>query len=565
MPTTFKRNSLYIALVILAAIAAYLNTLGNGFVIDDAAQVLDNPWIRDFRHLPEIFSSGVWGYYQIGTNYYRPMMHIIYILGFQLFGLAPWGYHLVNVLFHAGVSAMVFLVTFELFKGLYPNDPVRPCTAALIAGLLFAMHPIHTEAVSWVAGIPDLSFSFFYLLAFYLYMRARSGVKANAYALPLLSVASFFIAVLCKEPAVTLPAALVVYDFAAGRDQVLSTSSLKRYAPYLFVVLVYIAMRLYALGGFAPNAVNKLDAHQAIINIFPLFSGYLFKLILPVNLNAYYVFHPVLSVFEAAVPLLVSAAFCFLLYLAYRRQRTVFFGMMLFVIPLLPVLYIAGVQRNVFAERYLYLSTFGFALLVSLFVTAMLRERYIAGALMLAVFSLNVFYAVSTVKRNAVWKDDYTLWSDTVTKSPDSAVAHDGVGNALYAQGRLDEAAAEFNTAIGLHSTKAHANLGNVYNKEGELDKAISEYTVAVALEPKNPRFHSNLGIAYGKKGMLDAAESEFKKAISLNPYYADAYNNLGTAYKKAGARELAARQFEKAVSLKPENEGYRRNLAAVN
>ncbi len=208
------QNDLRFPLLVIIAVsmAVYANALWNGFVYDDGFLVLDNPWIKDVKFLPDIFLSEAWGFIQGEPNsYYRPMMHVIYSLDYSLFGLKPWGFHLVNIIFHAGSSVLVFLIARTLFsENKYPS---RFISIPLMAGVLFAVHPIHTEAVVWVSGVQDLSYAFFCLLSLYLYLRSDSRFNANYY----LSVLAFFLGTLCKEPAITLPGLLIAYDLLLNK------------------------------------------------------------------------------------------------------------------------------------------------------------------------------------------------------------------------------------------------------------------------------------------------------------------------------------------------------------
>ena len=182
---------LIIAIVVLSA---YANTLLNGFVYDDRQQVLQNPWITNIRYLPNILFSSVWAFEgdHGGSNYYRPVMHLIYMAEYHLFGLKAWGWHLVNIIIHTLNSTMVFLIASTFFRLSTENNQEQETSrealsivdqytirnspiSAFIAALLFAMHPINTEPVAWIAGIPELSFTFFYLLSFYLYRRSHDG------------------------------------------------------------------------------------------------------------------------------------------------------------------------------------------------------------------------------------------------------------------------------------------------------------------------------------------------------------------------------------------------------
>jgi 4-amino-4-deoxy-L-arabinose transferase-like glycosyltransferase len=230
-----------ISIVIAIAFAVYSNALSNGFVYDDGYQILQNPWITDAKYIPEIFSKNVWGFRQNDsiTNYYRPMMHLIYMFNYHIFGLKPWGFHLVNIFLHAGCSVLVFLIVLRLLRISPSSASVSSMAPPFIAALLFATHPIHTEAVTWVAGLTDVSCTFFYLLSFYFYIRSTGSIllMKGTY---LLSIASFFLAALCKEIALTLPLILVVYDYASRRDEVAFPSFLKKYVPYFVVAGGYL-------------------------------------------------------------------------------------------------------------------------------------------------------------------------------------------------------------------------------------------------------------------------------------------------------------------------------------
>jgi 4-amino-4-deoxy-L-arabinose transferase-like glycosyltransferase len=252
-------NFVPILVLLVVSLAVYFNALFGGFVCDDKAQVVDNPWIRDIGNIPTIFSKGVWLFQpsQITSNFYRPLMHVVYMINYHVFGLKPWGFHLVNILFHAANSVMVFIIAARLFgrssisrvaEESRNNPPAQQLNfspsrftihgslfPAFVAALLFALHPVHTEAVTWIAGLPDVAFTFFYLFSLYFYILAREGGKRGY----LLSILSFSTATLFKEPALTLPVILIAYDFLFKKWDENIMAGIKRYIPYAVVSLVY--------------------------------------------------------------------------------------------------------------------------------------------------------------------------------------------------------------------------------------------------------------------------------------------------------------------------------------
>jgi tetratricopeptide (TPR) repeat protein len=557
-----KSHVLLIIIIIVVSCAVYFNALRYGFVYDDIPQVVQNPWIREIRFIPEIFSTNVWAFQRTSTNYYRPLMHISFMLSYALFGLAAWGFHLVNILLHAGVTLLVYLISSRLFQAANPSASFFSRLLPFIAAILFAVHPIHTEVVAWVGGVTDLSFTLFFLLALYLYiLSAESGVHQKGFSL--LSVACFFFATLCKEPALTFPLILVAYDYAFSREVLRPFDYLKRYIPYLGASAVYFILRFNALGGFAPvRRHGELSAHELLINVFPLFRLYLEKLLLPVHLNAYHVFSPISSIAEPEVVLSLASAIVFagIVLLALKKNRPAFFALALVLVPLLPALYIPGAGENTFAERYLYLPSFGFVLLVALFAgRVVLRKPRWSVPVATAFTLITILYSLGTVQRNGVWKDDERLWRDVVQHSPNSAVPHYNLASALNARGRIDEAIGEYQTAIRIQpAVVAYTSLGAAYQAKGLINEAIEQYRLALRLQPGDADAHTYLAIAYAESGALDNAIEHFRIAVQLQPDSANAQYGLGRAYLEKGRLAEAIPYLESAVRLNPNESLFR-------
>jgi tetratricopeptide (TPR) repeat protein len=550
-----SRIRLHLLLIGGACIALYAITLFNGFVYDDHFQVLENPWITDLRSVPKMFTTGVWEFEGDVSNYYRPLMHLSYALTYQISGLQPWGYHAVNLLLHTAVSLLVFLTALSLLdRSGEPGSAAR--LPALLGALFFAAHPILTETVAWVACVPELSFTFFSLLALLLYARAEN-VYSAAFAA---SVAAYFAATICKETAVILPVLLVPYDYAfrPGRPRLAGVA--KRYGPFVLATGAYLVIRLSVLPAFAPIRRHaSLTMSQYLINVFPLFTEYLGKLLLPTNLNAYHVLHPILTLWSrrGILALLLTAAFGVAAALASQRSRRILFALGLIVLPLLPVLYVPALGENTFTERYLYLPTVGFAFITTFGLAWVQRRRpdWMGAGVVLTVVVLGV-YSVATVHRNTVWRSDETLWRDTVRKSPESASVHNEMGIVLAARGAVEAAIGEYQTALRLDPglPRAHNNLGTLLEQKGQIDQAIEHYLEAIAASPSFAKAYNNLGNAYVKKGRLKEAVEAYRAALGLKPGMFETYLNLGNVYSEMGLFDDAMKQYEAAARLKPES-----------
>ncbi len=549
-------------IILLICFAVYFSALTNGFVYDDDAQVIENFWIRDMGFIPKLFLTDVWKFYGEGaSNYYRPVMHLLYMFNYHIFGLTAWGFHLVNILFHAGVSVLVFLIASRILGKTSSDGPASAfapfVSPPFLAALLFAVHPINTEAVTWVAGLPELSFTFFSLLSLYLYMRSTDKGNLSMAAL-FLSSLSFFFAALSKETALMLPVLLAAYDYAFRRDSVSFTGRLKRYAPYLAVAGVYFIMRFNALEVFAPLRRHaELSTYQYVINVFPLFARYLEKLLWPANLSAFYVLQPIsklLSV-RGMSSLLVTMVFLTVAFILRKKNPAVFFSLVLIAVPLLPALYIPGLGENSFTERYLYLPSVGFAMLATLGIVRVfsaIGHPAVAKAILFLIIGL---FSAGTVLRIPVWKDNLSLWADTLPKAQGSAIPQALMGDALLGLKRYDEAIGHYEAALRINPNLmvAHLNLGVVYKEKGLLDEAIEQFRIASRLNPRSAGAHTNLGVAYGNKGWNDRAIEEFRTALRLNPYLAGAYMALGDVYSSEDMIDEAIAQYQEAIRINPD------------
>jgi Flp pilus assembly protein TadD len=526
-----KKTYLPVFIILVLSALVYINILPNGFVHDDSDQIINNPWITDFAYLPGAFFSSAWAFLEeeVTSNYYRPVMHLVYTVDYAIFELDPWGYHLTSIIINSINSVLVFFLLNILLIGEGKGDEVGaeeisfighdPAgLAAFFGALVFSVHPIHTESVAWAAGIPELTFTFFFLLSFYFYIRFRRGASPILFVA---SLVSFFFSTLCKEPALALPMVLVCYDFFVRREKVFPLVPwLLRFVPFGAVGILYLFLRVYSLQGFAPRGgAHELTTFGNILNIFPLVFDYFSKLVLPLNLNFFYTFKPVHSITEARALLSIVFALVvlFILWRTYKISRLTLFSILFILMPLLPVLYIPAVGRNTFAERYLYLPSFGAVLILSVCIRAAISKssgeaRRAFKSIIVGIVILVIAGGVLTVKRNYAYKDNFALWFDTIKKSPDNGFVRLNLGIEYAANGDDD-------TAIKYY----HAALESLYLT---VDATLTYY---------------NLGNALTRKGKLDDAASAFERAIELDKEYYRAYNNLGTVYAMKAGRAVTA------------------------
>jgi tetratricopeptide (TPR) repeat protein len=521
-----RSRTLLISALIACATLPYLNILVNGFVYDDDNQLLKNPYVRSFRYLKEIFTTNVWSFWgaRALTNYYRPMMTLGYLVCYKLFGMQAYGFHLVSLLLHVLIVCLVFVLTERL-----TGD--RVC--AFVAGALFALHPVHTEPVDWIAAVTDLEVTFFYLLSFGFFLAvARPGGRRSEPMLAAMGV-TFLLALFSKEQAITLPALATVYEHFWREDRAETSTSQKlaRYGLLWLVGIAYIPLRMHILGGLAPvKMLSKLTREQLALSAITLVGEYVGKLLWPVRLCAFWVFRPSTNPFDPRVlaGLLALLALAALFLVCWRsRERNIHlasFGIVWFFATLAPVLNAHWVGDNVFTERYLYLPSVGAAWLVGLGVSKLWARTAARPAqrraLVLAGIVLAGLFAVRIVLRNRDWNNDILLYTRTLELSPDADVIQN--------------------------------NLGTVYWRAGDVDKAESVWRALLVRNPNYPEMLNNLGLVAGQKKQYSQACEFFQHAIKVRPTYTQPHLNLAKAYRFMGRASSAERELRLALALSP-------------
>ncbi len=556
-PASGSSTTRLVLVLVLGALAPYSNTLLNGFVYDDNTQVMNNPYIQNFHHLREIFTTTVWSYIgtQGVTNYYRPMMTAGYLVCYRMFGPLAYGFHLANVLLHAAVVCALFFVAWSLLER---RD------AAFASALIFALHPIHTESVAWIAAVTDLELTFFYLLTFYFFLGLSGSTGERPAQARLGLVGSFALALLSKEQALTLPVLATVYEhcYRYDRGATSFTQKLSRYGVLWLLALAYVVLRVRMLGSFAPVIqMRSLSGYQAMLSAVSLAGEYLWKMVWPAQLCAFYVFRKSTSILDVRVivGLFATALVAALFVALWRRERAVSFGILWFFVTLAPVLNARWMAANVFAERYLYLPSVGICWLAGWGVERLwalasrtgpaARRATVATAVVLAALC-----CVRIVTRNRDWRDDIQLYTVTLAASPDAYPIRNNLGTVYWHLGNVRAAEREWNEALPFNPQNAIVlnNLGLICAQEKRYNDAIEYFLRAIRLKPNYTDPHLNLGSAYTEIGRTEAAELQLRAAVALSPLNTRARNELGKLYVGAGRLSEAEEQFRRSVESEP-------------
>jgi len=532
-PDERKRRSL-VGVVLLLAFLAYANTLLHGFVYDDHFQIEGNPYVHSFRYVDRIFTTTVWSFQgaEGQTNYYRPLMTFGYLLCDRVFQSSPIGFHLVNLLLNCVVVYLVVALSLALF-----GDE----SVALVTAAIFAVHPVHTEVVAWIAAVTELDLAVFYLLAFLLFLRlaGRQG-KRRILTLAMMS-GSFLLALLSKEQAMTLPLVATLYEhlYREDRQATVWTTKVSRYLALWVIAAGYGLFRVTVLHAFAPVTQRAgLSAPEVALSGLALVGQYASKLIWPHPLLGYYVFREsqTWSDPRPLAGLAALAAFAMLFAFLWKRARRYSFALAWMAVTILPVLNVRWMAASAFAERYLYLPSFGFCALASAGGLWLWRRAAGRAKLRWALAGAGAVLLLSavaqTVVRNRDWRDDRSFFTSTLAVDP--------------------------------HASYMRTSLATLEWSEFRPQDAVKDWKLALADKPDNAVALSNLGMAMIEEKRWAEAEACLRKAIELRPRFAGPHLHFGKMYRELGKSADAEREFRRAVEISPLNAEARNLLAEL-
>jgi Tfp pilus assembly protein PilF len=559
-PESQREIVTFLVLAVLAFLP-YANTLLNTFVYDDYFQVVENPYVHSFRYLREIFATTVWSFQgaQGVTNYYRPLMSFGYLLFYQIAGAVPFSFHLANIVLNVVVVLLVFSVVRRL-----SGERV-----GLIAAGLFALHPLHTESVAWVAGVTDLELAMFYLLTFLFYLRLPEPGKGYGWRAAMCG--SFALALLSKEQAMTLPVLVTLFEHFYRDDRATTSvrQKVSRYGPLWALAGLYLVVRGILLGGVA-SIVSRagLSWYEVVLSAISLLGGYLWKLIWPAHLSTYYVFHKSSHLADRNVLLaLVGLTLCGIMFvLLWRRAHLLSFAFIMIFLPLGPVLNPKWMPASVFAERYLYLPSIGFCWLVAWFaVTLWSAEapaflRPVSRAVPLMLIAVAFPYAVKTVARNRDWRTGEGLFLKTLEQG-DASLIRNNLGAIYFNNGNLNGAEHEWLEALAAGPTNAFAldNLALLRQRQRRFAESLDYSWRALRARPNYMMGHLNLAETLEQMDRVAEAEWQYRIATAISPLSTRAHNTYGEFLFDSERLEDARIEYERSANVDPTGEAYDR------
>lgn len=552
------------ALVVALACGAYANSLRNAFVWDD--QIILSRQLVVFDSLRAVLITPR-DIPQYSPDYYRPVTVASFLVDRAVGGNDPFGYHLSVVAAHAGVSLLVLALGWLLF-------PARSGSiAATSAAALFAVHPIHTESVAWIAGRSDVLATLFLLAALVAHLRLPRGWRraATVGAMSLLALGA-------KETAISVVLLLVLCDLivTARGDAAPRGMWWPGYVGVGIASVLYLGLRRAAVGSLVGQATTSNPVERSLADLIGAVGAYLMKLVWPTGLNAYIDAVPTDSLTLGAT-MAAALALAALAVAAWRVGRgTATFLLLWLGLTLAPSLAIVWkIPEAPMAERYLYLPSVAFCLLAG-YAVLLLWERAgtaaLRGAVIGAVSLVVVVAASVTWARNRVWRDDLALWTDTAAKSRIAGLPMRSLGVAYLQRGDSEDARRYLEQALQRRNSPAglqviYNNLGTLAMQEQRYDEARRHYEAALQAYPNaaDTLFNLGLSILQGGGAGPDAAAAAleyFQRAEQLNPHDADIQAALGQVAAIRGDRDRAIAYLRRALELGP-SPAVAKNIAA--
>jgi protein O-mannosyl-transferase len=566
-----------VALIVLAAFLAYLQSINGGFVLDDNLLLTKNDLILNPGGLHKLWCT-------TESVDYWPATNTSFWIEWRLWGMNSTGYHVTNLMLHIVESLLIWVILRKL-----------SIPGAFLAALLFTVHPVNVETVAWIASRKNIMAMLFFLLSIFWYMNFdelarrptfgrcplaakqftahRPSSTAHFFIWYWLSLAAFMLAMLGKGSAAVLPA--LVLGIIWWRRK-LTKQDFLRTAPFFIIAAALTGVNIWFQRSDVGEIIRNAGFLERLLGAGGVTWFYLYKALLPFDLAFIY---PQWHIEAGApmwwLPLLAALAVTAVLW-RYRKgwSRPLLFAWGFFCVSLLPVLGFTGVgfmKYSLVADHYQHIAIIGvIALAAAGWSFWHEQERNNAQWLItaVAVTALGLL-AFLTWRQCGIYHDATILYRVTLQKNPGSWLAHNNLGLIMADAGRPQEAVEHFREALLLNPDyiEAHLNLGAALANAGQQQEAIEHFRHALRLNPDYTEAYNNLGNALAKAGRPQEAIEQYEQALRLKPDYANVHNNLGAALVDAGRMQEAIEQYEQALRLNPNYANAHKNLgdALVN
>lgn len=563
------KNWIALAALVLAVYFVFIPSLKCEFTNwDDGTYVTENHmiWKLDKEAIGKIFSTPV-------SLNYHPLTMLSLAIDYSFDKLNPKYFHLTNLLIHILNSLLLFAFTYRLIetykRKTRESETINPFNIAFITSILWAIHPMRVESVTWVAERKDVLYVFFFLLALICHLKYLNEKKIKWTVLCFI----FFISsCLSKGMAVVLPLILILMDWFLSAEPFNNKTSIKQLAISAFkkvhffiasLVFGFVAFRIQSQGAIA--SMETFTLFQRLTFACYGFIMYLWKLILPINLSAFYPYpftdeHGNIPIIYYASPFIVLALAALILFTFYKIKdvgKILVFGFLFYFFAVALVLQFISVGSVIIADRYTYLSYIGIVFIVAYFldVARIKLSKNTGFALYLSLTVIVIWFSYLTYERTKVWTNAETLWTDAMNQYPFIEIAYENRGIYYKDHGQLDKMLADYEFVtqkLKSKNEKIWSNLGNLYGLRKEFDKSLNAYSKAIEYNPSSARTYLNRAITYSMMGKYTESLPDYDKSMSLDSNEALAYKNRAYTLMQLGQFDKSIKDYDKAIIIFP-------------
>ncbi|HEG43755.1 MAG TPA: tetratricopeptide repeat protein [Phycisphaerales bacterium] len=507
--------------------------------------LVQNPGLLSARQLfAEVLEpSTVAGYYQPLT-----MISLMsdWAMGARPDNLMPL--HINSLCLHLANTILVIILLYKLFNHIW---------IAAAVGLLFGIHPMTVEVVTWIGERKTLLSTFFALWSLLLYLSYTKKGSRKFFAGSLLI---YLLAVLSKPTSLPLPIVMILMDYWP-LERLKKKSLIEKIPMFIvagvFAVITYLSQS-QTYGAELPSGhdigrIPLILCHNIIF--------YLYKIVWPLKLSSHYGFpeplslsHPMVLAGVIGTGMLIS-----LLVISLRWTRSLLTGWLIFFVSALPTMQVVGFSPTIASDKHAYLPSIGLLMVLAVFMGWIGRRfKFKSKQIVLTLVVLALASAEVVVTRNYLtkWQSSVTLFKHMMSITPNQAPIHYGIASALRSEGKLDEAIEHLQktTEIAPYYTVAHNDLGSIFKSQGRIDEAIKHYRQALQLNPNYASAYNNIGSALATQGKFEEAIDYFSRSLQINSNDATVYCNLALSYQLTSRLDKAINLYRKALEIDPEH-----------
>jgi len=533
----------WLLITCIITFVVYSGIIKGDFVSDDYQYIVNNPYIKNFswEGIKAIFSNSYF-------SNYHPITTLSWAFEYKIWQLNPKPYHLTNLILHLLNTILVFF----FFKRL-----INRINVSLIITVLFAIHPMHVEAVCWISQRKDLLYTMFFLLSLSFYLRFLTSKKLSIY---LFSLLFFIFSLLSKSMAVTLPLLLILIDYYKST---ITIKSLLNKIPFFVLSLVFGILALHTQQDvrFDTDFTPVFSFVDRLFLVCYAICIYLVKLILPIGLVLFH-YYPIKI--DGYFPLLVYISPLFILLIGWvffkfkSFRKELIFGILFFLISISVVIQFIPAGCAIVSERYTYVPYLGLFFIISMFYYNIQNNDYkylsqYKYQSRIILFSLIGFFMIVSYNRVKVWVDSNSLFNDLVEKQPDNPYSYFSRSNYLLNFKNDPQAAlSDINRAIELNPRIASSfnNRGFILAAMNDFQGSINDFNKAISLDSTNHKYYLNRGISKMRLALFSDALFDFNKSIAVDSTDATTFYCKAVALYNLHDTSHAIYNFNKTLAL---------------